>query len=380
MQSPHRSANARTNVNWVKRIQLPYLTLSGKTCYFMGLIAVALWVKLEQRALLMFGGLLFLGVGAGLLITWLRVRGLEVSVHRPGVARAFEPSPVEVQVEAPHWVRGLLVLDPRRPILGATLHLERIPPGKPTRGRGFETFTRRGTVRAGPLAFSCSRPFGLAAADRWYGNPTELLVLPPLGELAGPLRDLGWQGRRDEQRPVAARGAGAETLYLRQWEPGDSMRRIHWRASARTGNLMAREFEDERGGLLVIGVGGRHDGSAVQRRLIEAAVSLTATILHQARRRHRDALLVVPGLAEPVYVASGSPSALRHAEEALARLDGDPGWPDWSTIPDSAVGCATVLVHPGSGATPTAPEGAEHIDVEEAVRRGWFRARGGFAP
>lgn len=367
-------------MNWVKRLQLPYLTLSGKTCYFAGLFSVGLWVTREQRPLLMLGGLLFVGVGMALIITWRAVRNLDVTLHRPRVARAFEPSPVEVTVESPRGLSGLMALEPDRPTLGATVHMESVPPRTPTRERGFETFTRRGVVTAQAMTFSCARPLGLAVAERRYGEPTELLVLPPLGELTGPLRELGWEGRREEQRPIARRGTGAETLYLRAWHPGDSMRRIHWRASARTGELMIREFEDERGGMLVVALGGRGAGSALARRMLEAAISLTSTILHQASRRHRDVLLVLPDRAEPKEIPAGRRDVLREAEEELARLSGDPGWPDFTTIPDHASGCATILVHPGRDAPPAAPTGVELVSAEEAIRRGWFRSRGGYAP
>ena len=367
-------------MNRVKRLHLPYLTPSGKTCYFAGLFAVGLWYTREQRSLLMLGGLLFVGAGMALVVTWRSLRDLDVSLRRPRVARAFEPSPVEVTVESPRALSGLLVVDPMRPTLGATVHMEKVIARQPTRDRGFETFTRRGMTRTGALAFSCARPLGLAVSERRYGETCEVLVLPPLGELAGPLKDLSWQGRREDQRPIARRGQGAETLYLRTWHPGDSMRRIHWRASARTGEMMIREFEDERGGLLVLGLGGRGAGSALTRRLLEAAISMTATVLHQAARRHRDVLLVLPGEPEPLSVPAGRRAALRAAEEALARLSGDPGWPEFSTVPDSAARCATILIHPGRHEPPVVPPGVEMVSADESVRRGWFKSRGSYAP
>ena len=367
-------------VNWVERIRPPYLTLSGKIGYFAGLIAVVLSVKLEQRSLLLFGALLLFGVGASLYLTWSRVRGLSVSIERPRVARAFVPSPVHVQVESPRGLSGLLVLDQRRPALGPMLHIARVPPTELIRRRAHETYTRRGVARAGPLAFSSSRPFGLATSARRHGEPTEVLVLPPIGTLSGPLQQMGWQGRRHRHRPAPVLGAGADTLYLRAWRPGDSMRRIHWRASARRGELMAREFDEERGGLLVLGFGSAQAGHGTRRRVFETAIALAATLMHETTRRHRDVLLLLPNHPEPFVVPVGRRDAIRVAEEALARLGPEPGWPDWNTLPDRAQGCATVLIHPGGGVLPVKPVGAHAIDADEAVRRGWFRARGGFAP
>ncbi|MAG56891.1 MAG: hypothetical protein CMJ83_11410 [Planctomycetes bacterium] len=381
MQAPPETGKPRGDVvKRVTKLHLPSLTLSGKVCEALGVLALGLGFKLEDRSLLMLGAVLVLGVFVGYAITWLRVKNLEVVVQRPRVARAFEPSPVEVRVTAARSVRGLLAMDPRRPKLGAALHLETVPRGVLTSGRGVETFTRRGRARTGPLAFSCARPLGLAVSERWYGPEGEMLVLAPIGELAGPLRELGLNGRPEQERPSGLRGAGAETLHVRPWQAGDSIRRVHWRSTARIGELMARESEDERGGLLLIGVGGHCDGTAFERRLLEAAISLTATILHNVTRSRREAVLVLPEGNQPVTLRTGSRSALRRAEESLAGLGTDPGWPDWADLPVGAAHVSCVLVHPGRGALPALPGSVERLDAGEAVRKGWFRARGRYVP
>jgi uncharacterized protein (DUF58 family) len=139
---------------------------------------------------------------------------------------------------------------------------------------------------------------------------------------------------------------------------------------------MAREFEDEHGGLVLIALGARTGTAARGRRLFEAAVSIVAALLHLTVRRGRDALLVLPG-SDPVRVPAGDRVALEAAERRLARLQEDPGWPDWGAVPDAAAGCAWVLVHPGNGEPPVVPAGADVVNAAEAIAREWFRPRGG---
>ncbi len=101
---------------------------------------------------------------------------------------------------------------------------------------------RRGLYRFGPATLVTGDPFGLARTRRDWAWPNDLVVYPalrplasfglpaehPLGE-ATPLRPL-------LEDPLQVRG-------VRPYQPGDPPRRIHWRATARTGELQVRVLE-----------------------------------------------------------------------------------------------------------------------------------------
>ena len=76
---------------------------------------------------------------------------------------------------------------------------------------------------------------------------SRLLVLPRLGRMTNRWAhlaqaiDYGSQQAAGRQRP-----ADGEFYGLRDWQPGDSRRLIHWRTSARRGGLMVRQFEQPR--------------------------------------------------------------------------------------------------------------------------------------
>lgn len=98
---------------------------------------------------------------------------------------------------------------------------------------------RRGVVGASGLVIEASDPIGLAR-DRSALPDRELaLVYPRFAPLETALRQ-----RELEAAQAAPRaGAGTELFGVREYRPGDSLRRIHWRLSARRGELIVREYE-----------------------------------------------------------------------------------------------------------------------------------------
>lgn len=101
---------------------------------------------------------------------------------------------------------------------------------------------RRGVYQLGPVVVTASDPFGFFRFTRTFGSTTPVLVYPSAPELPNfyiPPANLPGDGRfRRRTHNITPNVAG-----LRQYEPGDSYNRIHWPATARTGNLMVKLFE-----------------------------------------------------------------------------------------------------------------------------------------
>ncbi len=355
---------------------IPTLTLSGQASYGTGLLAAGMGIQLGRPALTVFGLLLFVPVVLAWIFAWWRLRPIEIRIRRPARARAFEPSPLEVTLSTTRSVTGLVIADPARPVLGPCLHVERLLPGPAVSIAAQELFTRRGRVRPGLLSLATARPLGLARAERACLHAEEILVLPAIGRLRGSLRSLAESGVRELRSPRSRAGDGAEILQLRPWRPGDPFRRVHWRSTIRTGEVMVRDLEDERGGDLVIGFGARAEPG--QQRALEAAISCVASLLRQAAERGREVTLLLAGCA-PLRVPRHQRSALDRAEEELALLSPPYGWPEWIGLPDPGRPAQRVLVHPGTLAPPAVPPGTVVIDVADALRNGHFRLRGGSA-
>jgi uncharacterized protein (DUF58 family) len=100
----------------------------------------------------------------------------------------------------------------------------------------------RGVFPVGPLEIAYGDPFGLAAGRGALGTVQQLSVVPaivPLGE-GGPSLLAGDGNAQLIQR----RSSGNDDdLMTREYRSGDAMRRVHWRASARHGELMVRQEE-----------------------------------------------------------------------------------------------------------------------------------------
>ncbi|MGB8476744.1 MAG: DUF58 domain-containing protein [Candidatus Acidiferrum sp.] len=104
------------------------------------------------------------------------------------------------------------------------------------------TFPRRGIYRQEAFRVVTRFPFGFLQKARRLDLKSEALVYPSVE----PTRDFfeilpGMQGALES----VAKGRGQDLYALRDYQPRDSARHVHWKASARLGSLMVREFTRE---------------------------------------------------------------------------------------------------------------------------------------
>jgi uncharacterized protein (DUF58 family) len=98
---------------------------------------------------------------------------------------------------------------------------------------------RRGPVGAHGWVVESSDPVGMFRGRRTNADSEVALVLPRFTSLTRRP-----QARELEAGVAAPRaGSGTELFGVREYSPGDSLRRIHWRSSARHGELVVREYE-----------------------------------------------------------------------------------------------------------------------------------------
>ena len=102
---------------------------------------------------------------------------------------------------------------------------------------------RRGVYKIGPLVAVAADPLGLSRRERVIAEPFELLVHPRV-EIVND-RPLTRQFEDPPIRPPVSKPwpSGLEFYGMREYVPGDDLRRIVWRATARTGKVMVREAE-----------------------------------------------------------------------------------------------------------------------------------------
>lgn len=102
----------------------------------------------------------------------------------------------------------------------------------------------RGVHWIGPLQITSADPFGLARRSITVGDRTRVVVAPAIVELS-PLASLAGETGGTLQSTTTQLGQGSDNLVARPYTAGDSMRRIHWRASAHRDALMVRQEEQE---------------------------------------------------------------------------------------------------------------------------------------
>ncbi len=103
---------------------------------------------------------------------------------------------------------------------------------------------RRGIHPIGPLSVRSTDPFGLARRSTVFGERTPVTVAPAVSDLP-QLSSFAGETTGMLHTTTNQLGQGADNLIARPYVPGDSMRRIHWRASAHQDSLMVRQEEQE---------------------------------------------------------------------------------------------------------------------------------------
>jgi len=101
---------------------------------------------------------------------------------------------------------------------------------------------RRGAHPVGPLVVSRTDPFGIAYAEYAVGQPRQLLVTPRVVPLTRGELDVA-HSEGTEHELLRHSIPSADELIAREYRPGDPLRRVHWRATARHDQLMVRQEE-----------------------------------------------------------------------------------------------------------------------------------------
>ncbi len=230
------------------------LTVRGTGALALALACFVLAGELGVMELLYIGVLLLAVLAAS-------VASLHVVRRTERVTRALSPDVVAVRRDAVVSVRvGVRTALPTPPgiwrdtvpkALGG--RAQGVFPALPSSLRGGERLVevqydvrglRRGIHSLGPLSVTTTDPFGLAHRSTVFGERTPVTVAPDVTDLP-PLANFAGEAGGTLHTTTNQLGQGADNLVARPYMPGDSMRRIHWRASAHQGSLMVRQEEQE---------------------------------------------------------------------------------------------------------------------------------------
>lgn len=186
---------------------------------------------------------------------------------------------------------------------------------------------RWGLYRFGQVWLRVRDRFGLFHYESRVDAGRALRVYPGADALLTMVRPVGTRATAGEQ-VARAKGDGIEFADLRPFVPGDRVRRINWRASARRGALWVNEAHPERNADIVLFLdtfaeaGGGGGGTLAA--AVRAATALAARYLDH---RDRVGLVRLGGTLEWLLPGTG-PGHLHRVVEALLEADATPSYVD----------------------------------------------------
>ncbi|MEV4555926.1 DUF58 domain-containing protein [Kitasatospora sp. NPDC049285] len=307
------------------RSALRGLTTRGRSFLAAGLTAALCAYLFGQDALFQVGVLMAaLPLAASLLLVRTRYRVASGRRLSPQRAAAGQEARVHLRLDNVSRVpTGLLLLEDKVPyVLGPRPRfvLDRVEP------RGFREVSYRvrsdlrGRYPLGPLQLRLSDPFGMCELTRSFTAADTLTVVPQVQDLP-PVRLPGQSAGQGDSNKHTLALAGDDDVIPREYRHGDDLRRVHWKSTARYGELMVRREEQPlraRATVLLDTRETAHRGSGPASSF-EWAVSCAASVaVHLVQRGYRTRLLTDTGRSVPEHGSTGIGTA---AESVGVLLD-----------------------------------------------------------
>lgn len=176
---------------------------------------------------------------------------------------------------------------------------------------------RRGRFEVGPLRATVTDPFGLVQRTRHVLAAEQVIVYPRVRDVLPPPETGGLDLDREQPQVRSRIEPSGEFHTLREYAPGDDLRHVHWKSTARRGHLMMRQNEARRRTpvLIVLDVRpGAHDRASFER-AVEACASIvtaidrsdrpvevmlgTGAVIGTPGRRHLDSVMDELAVIEP---------------------------------------------------------------------------------
>ncbi|MFO0889582.1 MAG: transglutaminaseTgpA domain-containing protein [Isosphaeraceae bacterium] len=330
VEERNRSTEPRGRIGRLARSVAGALVPTGRTIvtreggfYFVVMLVLLVAGLVQQVNLILLVSTLAAGP---LLTSWIGSRSFlrKLSVVRRVPAYVFSGDPLVIDYaleNGKRWTSALALfledamVPADRSASGTAVQprvfFPRVPSGERVRMRWQGASPRRGKYRFNDLDLGTRAPFGLVEQRVTIPLSEEILVYPQIGQLGRRWMQLQRQSSENRLGKRHDRSSQQEEYHgLRDYRSGDSPRWIHWRTSARRGELMVKEFEQENEQELAILVDPwlpRNKVAAELKDAMELMISFAATVcLESCRRQGRRLILGWTG--SPAGVCQGQAS------------------------------------------------------------------------
>lgn len=281
----------------------------------------------------LFGSAVLYPAAAGLVLAplaaraWVRLAAGPMRIRRrAGRGALLEGDDVWVTVEAKATARvpppGLSVRERLARLGERRVQLRR--DRRAYRGTYVLERVPRGRYAVEQSQAAIEDPFGLARAEVELPAGGSLVVYPRLVHLEELFSESGAHAQ-DGRRMLLRRQAGFDLHSVREYERGESLRKVHWPTTARRGQLMVKELEDSPRDEIAVVLDA--DAAAVAADSFDVQVRAAGSILRTHASRGRRAVLSL-NTASPLSVrVSSLESDWQAAYEALAAVEPDASRP-----------------------------------------------------
>lgn len=173
---------------------------------------------------------------------------------------------------------------PDRTMFRRSAYFPILPPRETCSELMVQSFPQRGLYSLQGFLISTRFPFGLFRRGEHIGAKGEILVYPPIQEISAFFHLLPFLPGHLEGRHV---GPGENLFSIREYQESESARIIDWKATAKTGDLMAREYAREEESKLCLILDTHIDARAPAsceadfEKAVSLASSLAAHFLHE---------------------------------------------------------------------------------------------------
>ncbi|MFU8947080.1 DUF58 domain-containing protein [Mycetocola zhadangensis] len=283
----------------------------------------------RREGLYLSAFLLLLFAGSVVYVQAHKPRLSAVRSFSPSSVMVGEPATVRTRVQSKTDLDTIALWSEQVPFVFGRQPRGELPQGRWVRGRGYATDLEyelrsghRGRYPIGPLWVTHGDPFGLVQAERAIAGTREISITPRVTILPNAgLRDASGDGVRHELNHFAVQRA--DELIAREYRTGDSLRRVHWRQTARRGELMVRQEErqgDPEAALLLdtsIAARGSASGATSEahfERMVELAASLGVHLLEAGYQ-----VWLIETVTDAVPTVAGTtPFTISHFEPGAA--------------------------------------------------------------
>ena len=214
--------------------------------------------------------------------------------------------------------------------------------------------TRRGTFRIEPMIVQTGDPFGFFEAAATVGRSTVVTVFPrviPLPRWRLPSANL----EGNHSMPERAIQTTPLATTVRPYAPGDSFNRIHWRTTARLGEIQVKEFDLEQTADVWLYVDLESDIQAGEGDIstVEESLRVAASIAHDALTENRAVGVTTSGHRIVNIPADRGPRQRQKIMQLLAAVEGDGRTPLAEVLlmglPKLRRGMTAVVITPSRG-------------------------------